>query len=95
MGGLGRNFGGHTNRSVKDDVEGTGGAGMKPTLLPLNAGSLTKMEEVRGEIEGRDIGLHFGHVKLKVQMSHQRKDVEGDVGFLILELRKKRSRLKK
>ena len=23
MGGLGRNFGGHTNRSVKDDVEGT------------------------------------------------------------------------
>lgn len=28
-------------------------------------------------------------------MSHQRKDVKGDIGFLILELRKKRSRLKK
>ena len=68
---------------------GQGGAGLKPTLLP-SEGWGHSLRRFR-----RDIGLHFGHVKLKVQMSRQRKDVEGDVGFLILELRKKRSRLKK
>lgn len=62
------------------------GSGMTPTLRPFG---VTKMQKVRGEISEREISFDFGDVKSERQTGHPSKDVEGDAGFLNLELRER------